>query len=305
MPKISVLANCQAFPIQVMMKEVVNEIEYLPVPPIYSILGKDEKIDKIYSALSASDFIITQPLYHPGFQKLTLNNLKTEFADKLIIMPVIYYQGDYPELFYLKDFQKAPLRDFISHYFDWNVLISYLQGNPLEFTSGLLYRENFYSSSLLKSVRDDSLNALREKEQECSVIISDFIEENNASSEGLFWTMNHPKNRVLYKMADRIIVQLGYKGKTVNKREKEFLDNAQMPRYSVKSARKMAYRAGGSLHSRDEMVKMFYAYFDRKGNELLEFNVKLAKNKNPATRLFIDEISDTINSMAKCSDGKR
>ncbi len=300
MYKISILGNCQAYPIQVLLKETIGDVVFSPIPPIYTILGNDSEINRIHNELHSSDAIISQPLIHDGFQKLTLNHLKEEFSTRLIVVPVIYYQGDYPELFYLKDSNKAPLRDFISHYFDWNVLISYLQGNSETFTADLIHCKDFYSQELQNKLHHFSINELKKKEQHCDIIISDFIEEHAINDDGLFWTMNHPKNTVIYKLVERILEKMGYSDMTLKKREKEFLARGQVPKYNGRSPQDMCYSGGGWSLSRHEMVTSYYNYFKTVGNELLEFNLALAR-QNPVMSYFLDEISERIHLLSNQS----
>ena len=81
-------------------------------------------------------------------------------------------------------------------YGDSNIESLYLQGYSAEKIADMLYKDDFYDKSYVISHMEETFNELRNREKECDIQISDYL-ESRYLEEQLFFTVNHPHNVVL------------------------------------------------------------------------------------------------------------
>ena len=129
---------------------------------------------------------------------------------KTISIPNLYFKGYFPQDIKNKRNvligSKWHLNGVVS-YGDF-VLESFFEKNKseAELEDYLLSDELFLKEYVILQA-EGSLNELKRREQECDIIISDYVEENYKTSY-LFYTPNHPTNELTHALCNRILSRL-------------------------------------------------------------------------------------------------
>ena len=149
-----------------------------------------------------------------------------------------------------------------------------------------------YNRELFQSVAENSIKELKRREDETSIPIVDFI-QNNQSSTKLFHVMNHPVNALLLEYSRRIAKAVGLNVQDVNLTGKnEFLGQFQTPLnpYSKQHLNCQfddlsAYRGlkislnedgsvryeGATTYSLPELIEVYYRLYDAHHDRVKEF----------------------------------
>jgi polysaccharide biosynthesis acetyltransferase WcbI-like protein len=274
--KVMVLANCQGAAVKALLKHNVKNLEIVPTPPIHQIKGNNTIINDLYSQLVSVDYIITQPLQDKGFGRLRLENLKLGYNDKLISFPVLFFQGDNPELIYLRDERNLHISGFLTDYHDINILVGFKHRVTVKQMTKFFLDKNYLDQSIITTIRKKSLDTLKRREKDLDIKVSDYIGEL-AKLEKTFWTMNHPKNSVLDEVVRLIMLRMGLTKRYKSVR-REFLGNASYPAYEVLRLNDdKIYKIKNVEYTREEMVKMYYDYYSGIESSVIVANINLCR----------------------------
>jgi hypothetical protein len=178
--------------------------EYVPfTKPIYMLTESD--FGKVSELVSSVDLFIYQSVGEAFGKMYSTENLLTLTKQSChhIAFPSIYFDGYNPEINYLR-FIGGDINAF-SDYHDINLVNSFLS-NPdgcYQHCLNQYQSADYYTSGEVFTNANDSLSALKVREQSCSVKIADFIEKNWREKR-LFFSMNHPSNSVLNHIVSQI-----------------------------------------------------------------------------------------------------
>lgn len=208
--KICISGNCvtEAIPHFLKTNEEFNflyEIEILK--PVFQ-LTKDD-LDVVKKKIAECDIFLTQPIcgqkyINMGIDTETIKKILKPEA-KLILMPVPYFIGYFPEQFYLHDRTGALVgvcEGLPTPYHNKIIFAGYINCKSVKETLKLLY-----APQTIKNICQhvaDSLVELQHREENLSFGISDFVKKNYLQKR-LFWTINHPTNTLIQYISSEIL----------------------------------------------------------------------------------------------------
>lgn len=179
---------------------IKNAYIILKIPPVQAIKLEDGSgIDK--SVLETVDIFIYQKVkndnkFSPYLSSdYIIDQLKKDVI--LICIPNIFFSAYFPQHCVAKhnpEIKNVPGGP--CPYGDFNIESLYLQGYSAEKIADILYKDDFYDESYVISHMEKTFNELRNREKECDIQISDYL-ESKYLEEQLFFTVNHPHNIVL------------------------------------------------------------------------------------------------------------
>ena len=198
--KICILGNCQAQHLEMMLSFGNKTLSIDRLPPVFDLKLEDK--DKIYNALHQADVIFAQRIANEfGLTFISSNELRIHFGNKIVVWPNIYFDGIFPGIQYIyhNKFGKllGPLGDYhFSQIYQSHKLGMSVQDAVVAFSGNGVFHKTPDPIGL-------SLEQLRERELECDVQISDYL-ESNWRNRRLNYTPNHPTNHVLGEMLTRL-----------------------------------------------------------------------------------------------------
>ena len=221
---IVIYSNCQGKGISYFLKKVIPESK-ITIIENYDIIKNKKSIDT--SILEKADLFIYQPISENHNIYSTSINVKNNIMNYLksdcikISFPYIYndslwiiippaiidnYIGNYNE--YNKYINTLPIEKLKSEGKTLDEIIELYGNNKINFN----YKERY----------DNSMKILREKEELCDVIVSDYIEEN-IRREKLFFTQNHPTTSIFIHCVNQImdLLKIDHKFKKENYKQNE------------------------------------------------------------------------------------
>jgi hypothetical protein len=271
-----VVGNCQASGLELMLatNEAFKErFRLVSFPPVHEFPA--ESIPELHAAVARASVVIPQRVdegYRDGLG-LGGETLARIANGDVIRWPSVYWAGYFPDLFYLRNAEREPVLDGPFDYHDRTILRAYASGLTIDAACARLADPDVPSDA-----EDWAAGATAELEhrgRDCDVDVGPFI-ASRFREELLFYTMNHPTNRLLAFIAQQIIELLGLPGS---------VDAALMPGEVLGSTfyplhanhvRALGLRFGAELSAgraipfkiRDELypprdaVRMFYEYYD-------------------------------------------
>ena len=207
--KLLVIANCQGLPLARLL-EVWFESSTVDVIAVHQSTQPSLQLFKSFLGENY-DAVLTQPIsetYPLEFARTA--RIKDAFKGKTFTWPNAYFRGYNPELQYLRrggSHCLGPLGD----YHVTTLIQAYLKGEAVEQAANLLADED-YNRSAYGAVAAQSLGELRERERSIDVPVASFIDENFAKQR-LFYSFNHPSNRLLFELAQGLARKIGLKQK--------------------------------------------------------------------------------------------
>ena len=230
--KYSVYGNCQANPLGNILQtntEFAESWEFVPFPkPSFELRQEDwEDVEKLLGEL---DLFITQNVgeSHGIFASTNLvNHLKA--GGKVVRIPNAYFSGYMPEVVYFR--AGEPYVTKFCDYHDANFLAFFMEDpvNAVQKAVDAATNQSQYTEEFVLANAKASIDELKRREEECDVIVSDYI-ENNWRDDILFYSMNHPKRKVLSHIASNVLSVVGQDSTDV-KGNYEHLDNTRLPVY--------------------------------------------------------------------------
>lgn len=265
--------------------EFNKRYELIESKPIFMIQPQDVEIVK--KQTKECDVFITQPIVGGKYADLGIDTASIKKILKptaqLIVMPVPYFSGYFPEQFYLHDKSGALIGEFSeitkspAPYHNKIVFKGFINGLSEDNVLDSLYQDNCFPPDFLKKNLKDTLDELRVREQSTDFGISDFIEENYKDHR-LFYTLNHPTNYLLNYLCERLLSLLdiaknSYKGHLLPPLDHEPLDFIVTP--ILPSVVKSLELSGEVLLNNEkyhiEYIKQCFDFY-RKNPELVTLN---------------------------------
>ncbi len=221
MDQVVVVGNCQAKALEMMLatnEEFAKRFEFMSFPAVHEIPA--ESIPELHSAVAGATVAILQRVedgYRDGIG-LGTDTLARIAGNAIVIRwPSVYWAGYFPDLFYLRNAAGEPVVDGPFDYHDRTILEAYASGLDVEATCRLLEDPDKPSDAAAWAANATAELDIRGKD--CDIQVTDFIDAN-FRSELLFYTMNHPANRLLAFLAQQVTQRLGIPGQ---------VDQGQMP----------------------------------------------------------------------------
>ncbi|GFD91214.1 hypothetical protein KUL152_34400 [Tenacibaculum sp. KUL152] len=234
--KYSVYGNCQANPLGNILQtnaEFADNWEFVPFPkPSFELRQGDW--NDIENLLGELDLFITQNVgeSHGFFASSNLaNHLKS--GGTVVRIPNAYFSGYMPEVVYFR--AGEPHVTKFCDYHDANFLAFFMEDpvNAVQKAVDAATDKSQYTEEFVLANAKTSIDELKRREEECDVIVSDYIEKN-WRNDILFYSINHPKTVVLSHIASQILKLLNQSTSDVHD-DYEYLDNTRPPIYeSVK-----------------------------------------------------------------------
>jgi hypothetical protein len=210
------MGNCQSAPIRDLLKRKIGvEADIVQIKPVH-LLSKTDLGDVLVHLRQAN--IIVTHLISENYNELPIGTRQLKEimrpGSKLIVVPNAHFIGYFPSFLYLKDSKGrtvaprvADYSCFPSDYHDAFCIAGKIKGLSLEELKSF-YAEYAGAHDWISKYVGESLESLREREQECDVTFSDYIESEYTKSQ-LFWTFNHPSNRLLEYIVAQIMGSIG------------------------------------------------------------------------------------------------
>lgn len=219
---IGIYANCQGTIIEYFLKKIFTNCLFYYLENYTMISCSKVEINKYLYILRTCDIFIYQPLNQENYGEFNTNDEGIfKYLKKSVIkisFPYIYNNS-------LWDLKKILIRDKQSVIWKVNggvditrweinnkeVIENIIEKNPDISLNELIemYKTNKIDFKY-KERYDKSLKILKEKEKDCDVKVSDYIEEN-IYKKRLFFTFNHPCNSVIIHCVNQILNLLGVK----------------------------------------------------------------------------------------------
>jgi hypothetical protein len=213
MDRVVVVGNCQAKALEMMLatnEEFAKRFEFVSFPAVHEI--PTEAIPELHSAVADATVAILQRVeegYRDGVGLGTDTLARIAGNATVIRWPSLYWAGYFPDLFYLRDAANQPVVDGPFDYHDRTILEAYASGLDVEATCRLLEDQHRPSDAAAWAANATAELDIRGKD--CDIHVTDFIGAN-FRSELLFYTMNHPANRLLAFIGQQITQLLGVLG---------------------------------------------------------------------------------------------
>ncbi len=214
MDRVVVVGNCQAKALEMMLatnEEFAKRFEFVSFPAVHEI--PDETVPELHKAIADAAVVILQRVeegYRDGIGLGTETLAKIAGSATVVRWPSVYWAGYFPDLFYLRDSACQPVVDGPFDYHDRSILRAYSSGLDVEATCRLL--EDPEQPSDAPAWAANATAELNIRGHNCDVQVTDFIDAN-FRTQLLFFTMNHPTNRLLAFISQEIIKLLGIPGR--------------------------------------------------------------------------------------------
>ena len=245
--KIAIVANCQARPIGNIIHSLMPSAQMLE--PIIIHLAKSGDEEKDLSHLQQADLILAQYVQdNYSTPHVSTSNLKQHFRDKVISWPNIFFSGQTPSLCYITSDQTR-LRSPLDIYHCIVIFDQWQAGSSTQQAIDLLNDVDFWAERI-NSIINQSMLALKEREQHVDITVSEIIQLNYKSLR-LFHSFNHPSLWLLHEFVIKVLkyLELNPRNELDIKGRPEPLGQIQAPIY------KALQKAMGANISGTEMIK--------------------------------------------------
>jgi len=200
---IVVIGNCQVRPLVTILSEMCRrdiQFDY-----IVAHLSNSESEQSDGSRLLEADLIITQPIDDNYKAKhLSTSRLRALHGEKVVAWPNVFYTGHCPDLLTATDQSGTVIRGPLETYQLSGVMSAWKNGLSAENAFHFLQNNLPHDDEILQTSMTTSLLALKQREVQTDITISDFL-ESELTTQRLFFTFNHPTANVLIELAERIL----------------------------------------------------------------------------------------------------
>jgi hypothetical protein len=285
MERVVVVGNCQAKALELALctnTAFAERFEPVSFPPVHEI--PDGMVPELHRAVADASVVIAQRVdegYRDGVGLGTETVARIAGTATVVRWPSVYWAGYVPDLFYLRDATGQPVVDGPFDYHDRTILEAYATGEGVQRTCELLADPERPSTA--PAWAESATAELDVRGQGCDVDVAAFIAAH-FREELLFFTMNHPANRMLAFIAQQVVELLGIPGVVDARRlPGEILGSTFYPLHANHvqalglsfaddvSAGAAPFRIRGLEHSAPSAVQQFFAYYDAHP-ELVELN---------------------------------
>ena len=295
MERAVVIGNCQASALELMLdtsEAFRKRFELVRFPPVHEF--PEELVPKLHEAVADAAVVIPQRVddsYRGGIG-LGTKTLAALAGDATVVRwPSVFWAGYFPDLFYLRDAQRAPVLDGPFDYHDRAILRAYASGADVATACERL--EDPEAPSEAEQWAAAATAELDSRGEDCDVQVASFI-ASQFREELLFFTMNHPTNRLLEFIAQQILELLALPADAdAALMPGEVLGSTFYPLHAnhVRAlslrfgehveAGKIPFRIRSESYEPAAAVQAFYSYYDRHP-ELIELNLEPSGVPNPA-----------------------
>lgn len=213
MQRVVVFGNCQASALEMMLRTnaaFAERFEFVSFPPVHEI--SDAQVPELHAAVADAAVLIAQRVdegYRDGIGLGTEMLAGLAAGATVVRWPSTYWAGYVPDLFYLRDATSAPVIGGPFDYHDRTILEAFTSNVGVTATCRLL--EDPERPSDARAWAAAATAELDLRGRDCDVQVTEFI-ASSFRDELLFFTMNHPANRMLAFIAQRITELLGIPG---------------------------------------------------------------------------------------------
>lgn len=275
MDRVVVVGNCQAGALEMMLAtngEFTKRFEFTSFPAVHEI--PEAMVSDLHRAVADAAVVIPQRVqedYRDGIGLGTETLARIAGSATVVRWPSVYWAGYFPDLFYLRDEEGQPVIDGPFDYHDRTILHAYAASLDIAATCRLLEDPERPSDA-----RDWAAKATAELElrgQDCDVQVTSFI-DSRFQDELLFFTMNHPANRMLGFIARQITELIGIHGGVDHRCiANEILGQTFYPLHpnhiralalgfgEEVAAGRVPFRIRGVSHELEEAVQAFFVYY--------------------------------------------
>ncbi len=274
------IGNCQIVNIKRMLlssKSFQSQYIIIDIPPIYTITEElAEIIESNQYVFENCSLCVTQYIHENNgyIPFLSTDNIKTVVnkSCNILIIPTLYCDLYFPQTVH-QDKGNRLLKEVGVTVFPYGdcILNELTKKYSVKEIQEIVKWDNLFPASLLQWHYQTSRAEMLEREKKCDVAISDFILEN-FTLEQLFYTKNHPVERVFFELGARILEKLGFEDGRVNNVRLQKLDACQELIYpSVSRFYNFAFEKELYLDSlfdgessMDEMVSMYVTCLEKR-----------------------------------------
>jgi hypothetical protein len=286
MERAVVVGNCQAMALEMMLStsdEFAKRFKILSFPPVHEIPAT--MVPALHGAVAEATVVILQRVdegYRDGLGLGTETLARMAGTATVVRWPSVYWAGYFPDLFYLRDTAGQPVVDGPFDYHDRVILQAYAAGLDVGETCTLL--EDPERPSNAQAWAADATAELDLRGRDCEIQVASFI-ATGYREELLFYTMNHPSNRLLGFMAQQIIELVGVSGRVDERRiPDEVLGSTLYPFHAnhVRTlglefgaecgAGRVPFRIRGVTYEPSRAVQLFFDYYAA-NPQLVEINL--------------------------------
>ncbi|MBB5372749.1 WcbI family polysaccharide biosynthesis putative acetyltransferase [Acidocella aromatica] len=197
LPKVVVIGNCQAQFIEGMFS-VASTLDVERVSPNFllsendreDVLGKIENALVVFVQRTADDFRL---------EWIRSQSILASYPEKTFVWPNIYFDGYFPNTRYVYLNQWGKLQSPLEDYHLTPVFEAWKAGQTVA-QAVVQLKEGFCGGD---DPFEASLGQLRDREKDCMICISDFL-ERVIYQQRCFYTPNHPHTELLIEMARRL-----------------------------------------------------------------------------------------------------
>lgn len=217
--KVVIVGNCQAGALEMVLstnEEFTKRFELVSFPAVHEI--PEEMVPELHRTVADAAVVIPQRIqedYRNGIGLGTETLAAIAGSAIVVRWPSVYWAGYFPDLFYLRDADGSPVVDGPFDYHDRTILEAYHSGADVLSACRLLEDPERPSDALAWAI--NATAELDARGQDCEVRITSFI-ASTFREELLFFTMNHPANRLLGFMAQQITDLIGIPGSIDHRR---------------------------------------------------------------------------------------
>lgn len=290
MERAVVVGNCQAKALELMLATndaFASRFAFASFPAVHEI--SEAQVPELHEAVAGAALVMPQRVgedYRDGIGLGTETLARIAGDAHVLRWPSVYWAGYVPDLFYLRDEAGRPVVDGPFDYHDRVVLRAYADGLDAAGACRLLADPDQPSDAAAWAARATA--ELEVRGQGCEIEVAGFIAER-FRDELLFFTMNHPANRLLAQMARQVLEQLGLPGDVdpVRLGPEDLLGSTFYPLHAA-HVRALGLRFGathgagaapfkirGVVHEPLDAVERFYRYYDA-NPQLVELNLQPA-----------------------------
>ena len=253
-------------------EEFTRRFEFASFPAVHEI--SEAMVPDLHRAVAGAAVVIPQRVqedYRDGIGLGTETLVRIAGSATVVRWPSVYWAGYFPDLFYLRDAEGQPVIDGPLDYHDRTILQAYAEGLGVGATCGLL--EDPERPSDAPDWAAKATAELNLRGQDCDVQVTTFI-DSRFREELLFFTMNHPANRMLGFIAQQIIELLGVPGSVDTRRiPAETLGTTFYPLHANHvralglsfgeelAAGRTPFRIRGKSYEPAQAVQMFFDYY--------------------------------------------
>lgn len=286
MERVVVVGNCQAKALELLLSTnegFAERFEFVSFPAVHEI--PDAMVPELHRAVEHAHVLLAQRVedgYRGGVGLGTNTLVSLAGTASVVRWPSVFWAGYFPDLFYLRDAEGQPVVDGPFDYHDRIVLQAYVSGLDPAQTCRLLSDPERPSNAPAWAA--NATAELDIRGQDCDVQISSFI-DGRFRQEPLFFTMNHPSNRLLAHMAQQITELIGVPGRVDHHRlGDEILGSTLYPLHANHvaalglefgaqfAAGQAPFKIRGVTYQPAQAVQMFFDYY-AEHPDLVEVNL--------------------------------